>query len=374
MTVRRFLAVAAALVAMATVPRAWCGHDAAAWLANDSTPRAQLARTVASASAKTRAETSFETGSARFDGEWLFGTQLMAALGFGHVALTEPANREALGQMDAALDRALEPAARAFDTQAWGQDAFESLEGDGGHAALLGYLNLALALRERLAPGSPHGELSRAISRALGRRLEHAPGMMLETYPGEIYPVDNTAVIASIALSNGQRARPLVRRFVRELRARAIDPETGLLAQSLDQQRQPLDAPRGSGTALAVYFTSFADIALSRDLYRALTRELADSVLGFGVLREYPRGQLGMGDIDSGPLVFGYSISATGFALAGARIHGDSATFERLYRTFHLMGAPLSRRGSLSFVSGGALGNAIVFAMLTAPRAEELPS
>jgi hypothetical protein len=198
--------------------------------------------------------------------------------------------------------------------------------------------------------------------------------MMLETYPGEIYPVDNTAVVASVALSDGDRARPLVQRFVRELRVRAIDDKTGLLFQSLDGERRPLDAPRGSGTALAVYFTSFADIDLSRDLYHALTRELSDSVLGFGVLREYPRGRFGLGDIDSGPLIFGYSISATGFALAGARIHGDPDTFERLYRTFHLFGAPLRRNGRLSFVSGGALGNAIVFAMLTAPAAEELPS
>jgi len=84
------------------------------------------------------------------------------------------------------------------------------------------------------------------------------------------------------------------------------------------------------------------------------------------MVREYPHGHSGSGDIDSGPVILGYGVSATGFALGPARIHGDQALFGRLLRTAVLFGAPLQRKDTLEFVSGGPLGNAILFAMLTA--------
>ncbi len=133
---------------------------------------------------------------------------------------------------------------------------------------------------------------------------------------------------------------------------------------------EPHDAPRGSGTCLGLYMLSFMDRDLSRDLYDGVVAHLSRSVLGFGAVREYAPGVKNQRiDIDSGPIVFGYGASATGFLIGGARIHGDRATFRRLYSSAVLAGAPLSRGGKLTFVTGGPLGDALLFAMLTAqPR------
>ncbi len=89
-------------------------------------------------------------------------------------------------------------------------------------------------------------------------------------------------------------------------------------------------------------------------------------------MREYARGTVGRGDVDSGPVVFGVSTSATGFALAGARLHGDRETYEALFRTASLCGAPLRGGGRHRFLVGGSLGNAILLAMMTAGPATEL--
>ena len=113
---------------------------------------------------------------------------------------------------------------------------------------------------------------------------------------------------------------------------------------------------------------------MSRSLYEALQRSCYDLVLGFGAMREYAPGVAGRGDIDSGPLVFGYGISATGFAIGSARVHGDHERFEALYATAHLFGAPVTLRGRISFLTGGPLGDAILLAMLTAIPAEESAS
>jgi hypothetical protein len=104
----------------------------------------------------------------------------------------------------------------------------------------------------------------------------------------------------------------------------------------------------------------------SRKLYFAAKKNLFNKLFGFGVVREYPPGIRGFGDIDSGPVVLGWGISPTGFMIAGSRIHGDRDVYSRLYATAYAWGAPVRIGDKIKFVSGGALGNAIIFAMLTA--------
>ena len=205
---------------------------------------------------------------------------------------------------------------------------------------------------------------------ALAERLERAKIGLLQTYPSEVYPMDNCAVVSSIALHeklNPSGHAEVLPRFKQVLRDHYIDDETGLLIQAVSfHSGLPIDDPRGSGTLLGLYFLSFVDAELSRELYEAAQRELPGYFLGYGGMREYPRGVSGFGDIDSGPIMFGFSMSSTGFALGGSRIHGDRGLFKGLYATLDMCGAPLKRGESIEFVSGGPLGNTIAFAMLTA--------
>jgi hypothetical protein len=365
-------AVAVALATLELVPRWVCGGGAAEWY-RGSPERARTLGTAVGRDVAGLGATSFTTGSRRFDAEWRFGSAVMAALGFGQTALEHAELRAwALSEMDRALDRAL--ACRDFDTEAWGEDALRALDGERGHAALLGYLNLALSVRRFVQPNSRFSPTNDHFTEALARRFEASPIGLVETYPGERYPVDNTSGIASIALHDralGAPPRPLVARWLARLEADSVDSASGLLFQAVDARGHAADRGRASGTALAAYFLSFADVRASRALFRALRQNAAGTVLGFGVVSEYAsHGDAGHGDIDSGPLVFGWSISAMGFSISGCRIHRDAACFTELYRAIDLFGAPYRRADELRFVSGGPLGNAILFAMLTALPSE----
>ena len=88
-------------------------------------------------------------------------------------------------------------------------------------------------------------------------------------------------------------------------------------------------------------------------------------MFGFGAIREYAAGHTGVGDVDSGPVVLGVSVAATGFALAPARAMGRGDMFTRLYRTTDLFGLPITRDGRRRFAVGGPIGNALLFAFLT---------
>jgi hypothetical protein len=366
-------------LALLLVPHRICRLPARAFFDGAPGKQRALAAAVERRLAARRDRAAFSTGSKRFDGEWLFGSLVMGALGFGQVALEHPGDAALRARHAAlvsrAIDQALATSSRAFDREAWGEDAVARLEGGRGHAAFLGYLGLALGLeRLLLDQGAPHAALHDRLAAALEARLAASPTLLVETYPGEAYPVDNCAVAGTLALhsrATGRARGELLSRFLDRLDRYWLDPETRLLYQAVDGRTGSIrDRPRGSGSMLASYFLSFVDLEMSRRLYVAATRRLYGTILGFGLVREYPRGEGGRGDIDSGPIVLGYGVSATGFALGPARLFGDGERFGRLYATAHLFGAPSERGGRLGFVLGGPIGDAILFAMLTAtPRA-----
>jgi hypothetical protein len=67
-------------------------------------------------------------------------------------------------------------------------------------------------------------------------------------------------------------------------------------------------------------------------------------------------------------VVLGVGVSPTGFSIAAARRIDDRDWHARLVATATLFGAPIASDDRLQFVSGGPIGDAIMFAMLTAPR------
>ncbi len=347
-----------------------CGRRGAGFYDGDRDEWEPLARHVAGWVERGVDASNFHTGGARFDGEWALGTYQMAALGLGQVALQHPELADELRPVVAdAAEALLEPELRSFGTAAWGDDALEVLETDQGHA-YMGYLNMALGMHRMLEPDTELADVHDALTGALARRLAAAPNALIETYPGEAYPVDVASVAASIALharATGTDHSAMLAAWSERYQELYVDPDSGLLIQAADASTGTAwDAPRGSGTALAVYFTAFVDAGLSADLYAGLCRSCQVAPLGYGGMREHPHGTPGGGDVDSGPVVFGVSTSATGFALAGARLHGDRETYEALFRTATLCGAPLRAGGRHRFLVGGSLGNAILLAMMTA--------
>jgi hypothetical protein len=357
---------------MAVVPAQWNGRDASSLYKGEPEVQRGLARTVVRQIQHGIEAQDYKTGSDLFSGEWLFGTYLMAGIGLCQLATEHPESKgEFSPTIEQCIEELLSPRVRDFDTRSWRGDALDSLEKGHGHAAYLGYFNVLLGLYRELNPQNRFAGLNDHISSALEKRLAASAIGVIETYPGERYPVDNAPALASIALHHratqaGDKAR--LDLLVQNFRRHAVDPKTGLLYQSLAGDGRPVDRPRGSGTSLASFFLGVGRIPLGRDIFHALNRELAANVAGFGAIREYPRGIDGREDIDSGPIVFGFGCSATGFSIGGARMFGYPDLFHRLWASAVLAGAPIRPQGRVEFVTAGPLGNAILLAMLTAPR------
>lgn len=376
--IRQCAAITVLMLGVLTIPHWWCMRDADKWYRGDPSLQRALAQGVERLIRDGVNLSDFNTGIDQFNGEWLFGTYLMAGFGFGQLALAGNADTARMSSlMEMCIERMLDSDIRSFDRNAWNSDPVEALGSTEDHAAYLGYFNLLLGFHRLVNPDSKYGELNDRITGHLSSRLKASPTGLLETYPGEVYPVDNCAVIGSIGLHARIMKMPqpgVVIDAVDLFRRKYIDPESGLLIQAVSPVTgAPFDDPRASGTSLGLYLLSFADEVIARDLYSGLQRSVVRRFLGFGAVREYPAHLLnGDGDIDSGPIVLGYGLSATGFSIAGSRMFEDKETFRRLVGSAYLAGAPL-HRDDLEFVTGGPLGNAILLAMLTAGPGKAAP-
>ena len=363
-------------IVTATFPSWWCGLGAGKWF---DEPQQQ----VAFASAFERQVQSdivigdFGTANEQYNGEWLFCTHVLGAAGFAQMAIQHPERREHyVLQMEGCLDKLLEEKMQRFDEKLWGSKAMETLDSDkADHGAYLAYLNFALSLHRSLKPESRFAETNDRITATLIRRFENSKYWLLQTYRHEVYPADNCLAIASIGLHEKATDADhslVLDKIIGSFREVCIDEKSGLLFQSISNHSgKPVDEPRGSGTAFGLYFLSFVDQQLASELYQAARQELAGSVIGFGLMHEYPASSPGgFGDVDSGPVIMNYGVSPTGFMIAGTRIFGDRDYFNQLYRTSVLFGAPLKSGEEWEYVTGGPLGNAIMFAMLTAVPAD----
>lgn len=360
------------IAALWWIPAWWCGRDAARWLGPDAAYPVGLSREVAATIKAGVSEENFTNATSLFRNEWQFGTYQMGALGLLQVIRAHPETRaEFLPSVEQAIDRLLSPNVRAFDLRMWQEDPLDSLDGSNGHAAYLGYLNLILTLHRQLVPDSRYAPLNDRISAALARRITASAQGILETYPTEAYPIDNAAGLASLILHQRLTSADhaaAIKRVLECYRSAWREPHSGLLYQAIGPNSgRPQAGPRASGTALAAAFLAIAERDVSPQLFASIRRELTGSFLRFGYIREYPAGWHGMGDVDSGPVIFGTSISGTGFTLATARAFGDSGLFTRLFRTGYLVGVPVWRGDRLTYATGGPLGNSILLAMLTAP-------
>ncbi|WP_327140930.1 hypothetical protein [Nocardia sp. NBC_01327] len=351
------------------LPRWWCGREAEGWFEGDSGRVRGLAEEMVAFEAEDDRKRATGAG-AEFDGMWGLLAHQMTALGLAQVCLAHPEWRDRYAPIvTRAAAKSLLPEMRAEFTAAWhGEDGSADLSNPRAHA-YLSYPALALGMARLVDPAFPPGLAAQqdAIVAAFERQLLASPTGLLETLPGEAYPTDVAAVAAAIAVhgrSTGIDHSAVLAHWAQQVRAVQIDPGTGLVVQRMGTDAHAHDAPRASGTGLAAYFAGFADRALAGELATGLFHQ-ERGILGFSAIHEYGGGHNGAGDIDSGPVILGISVSATSFALAPARAFGHRDLFTRLFRTADLVGLPLRSGARLRFATGGVIGNALLLAFLT---------
>lgn len=199
-------------------------------------------------------------------------------------------------------------------------------------------------------------------------------GPFVDSYPGQAWPADSVVGVAGLSLCAkwlGEGYRTAATHWVTAARA-LVDPRTGLLPHTA---RSP--GARGSSSVLMSTFLPDVDPTFAREQY-TLCRQRFSARLG-GILpsmSEYPDGQDGSSDVDSGPLVFGVSGPATVVGIAAARANGDESEALALRSAAEAVGLPFESGGKRRYGFGLLpIGEAfLAFASVTEPWTTAHPS
>ncbi len=310
-------------------------------------------------------------GSNMIRGEWALGTLSMTAAALCNIGFALPDTRaDSLEHLPGLITRAMTPPIREFDRISWGEDPLASLEGPHGHVGYLGHLNLMIGAYRILGGDGRFNALHSRITGALARRMDASLSAHIATYPGQVFTADNAVGAASIAVYDrvtGEDHRRTLRRWIDYTRAHLLDPSTGLVVFNVDGSGGPAGGARGCAAGWSSFYLPMVDEEFAREQFGAIKRHMVQRTF-FGTvgIREYPPGEQGPGDVDSGPVLFGLSPSGTGFAIAGAKMWGDAELLGQLLNTAELAGFSVQVRGERRYLTAPLVGDAILLAMVTA--------
>jgi hypothetical protein len=165
----------------------------------------------------------------------------------------------------------------------------------------------------------------------------------LQAYPGQAWPVDSTVAAGALRLHDAistPRFSATLARWTTAAQA-LRDPATGLLPHRVNPaDGTALDTPRGSSSSIIVRFLDEVDPTWGADYYAAFRRTFVTTVAGLPGVREYQPGDPREGDVDSGPLLAGVSLSASAVTLGAALAHDDRNLADPLLHLSEFAGLP----------------------------------
>lgn len=193
----------------------------------------------------------------------------------------------------------------------------------------------------------------RSILLAEAFKNSHSP--FLPSYPGNTWPVDSFPAIASLRLYD-YLLKPRFQPFLMTWLERALTQRnlsTGLIPHHLgNESRHPDNQSRGTSQTLILYFFRDLDPGLATEHYLRFREQFVAQRFYIPAILEYPLGTQGHGDIDSGPLIAGVSLSASTVAIAASRMYGDTELEVALTRNVEAFGLPIQLGSSRRYGFG----------------------
>ncbi|MFD4457291.1 hypothetical protein [Nocardia sp. NPDC058480] len=195
-----------------------------------------------------------------------------------------------------------------------------------------------------------------ASSAEIAQAFSTADTPFLQAYQGQAWPVDSTVAMASLRLHDklfGAKYTAVIDRWLEQAKTR-LDPATGLLPHQVSSADGSMMTGARATSQTAIHrFLPEIDPAFAKNQYSLYREQFVAYPGGFGpALREYPKGVEGSGDVDSGPLIAGISLSATVVAQGAARVNGDRDLAAAIGAEGELLGLPVSLPGSKRYAFG----------------------
>ncbi|MGZ6434649.1 MAG: hypothetical protein ACXWRE_15040 [Pseudobdellovibrionaceae bacterium] len=311
-----------------------------------------------------------ELGS-RYQGEWALGTLSMLSLTLTNIGMLNPESKEeALASLRILIKKAMSDDFTSFDSKSWYKNPLQDLKSKEGHIAYLGHLNLMLAEFKILGGGLEFDDIHQKITNTIIMRSDLSPCGVSESYPGEAYSMDNIAAVSSIALAAKSLKKAYYaewsKKWLKTFLNRFSDSQTSLPAFSINYDTCKIEhPPSGVSGIWNSLFSWYIYPDLGKKLYKTSIEEWNSSRFGFHGINKYHDNYGFVGDIDNGPLFFGLSLAATGFALGPTRLAADYDLYNNFLRTIEFFGSSFTYGNERFYLAMPIIGDAILLAMRT---------
>lgn len=217
-----------------------------------------------------------------------------------------------------------------------------------------------------------------ARSQEIVTAIERSSTPFLTSYPGQAWPVDSFPAILSLRAHTvllDERHKPVIQSWLAAAQAR-LDPLTGLTPHRSDAHTgAPLEVARGTSQTVILWFLADIDPAWGQDAYQTFRQTYVVWRWGLPGVLEFPPAQPGQGDVDSGPLLAGVSLSATAVFLGASRVYGDAELTRAIWQGGEALGWALETGGRRRYALGLLpIGDAfVVWAKTAVPWLGEPP-
>lgn len=132
-----------------------------------------------------------------------------------------------------------------------------------------------------------------------------------------------------------------------------LDPLTHLIPHKVNSETGvSVQGARGCSLSLILRMLAEIDPKLAKEQYEIFREKFVSTTFGLPSLREYPKGQHGFGDIDSGPVILGVGFSGT-IVMIGTFYKLDYGYLaERQYKTINAFGFGSVARDQKKYLFG----------------------
>ena len=298
--------------------------------------------------------------------EWDFMGRSYLVWSLANMALRDPASKPLyLRTMDQVIDETLrleKQEGMYFFLMAYARDRHYLVQ--PAHSLFLdGEIALMLASRRVVEEKPEYKSLLTERVNAIVGRFQKNPRMLLESYPDECWMFDHCVALDAVRMADyldGSNHSALIRDWIAMAKQKLVHRESGLLISSFMTDGTPLAGPEGSSIWMVAHCLQLLDEDFARDQYQRARKELGEITLGFGYAHEWPKSWKGEANIDSGPIIPGFEISAgsSGMAFIGASTFDDGLFLRSLAATLDFAAFPSRTHGRLKYCASNQVGDA----------------
>jgi hypothetical protein len=166
-----------------------------------------------------------------------------------------------------------------------------------------------------------------------------------ESYAGSVWPADVTLCVASLALHDQMfepKYQNVNQTWVSKIKTH-LDPR-GMIPHAYSAAGgSVLENARGSSMALTLIFLRDIDAEFAQQQFNLFRINFVDSRFGLTGIREYPKGQSGSGDIDSGPVLLNFGGAATIVGMQTLSLFGERETALKIRNAVEALAFPTQR-------------------------------